>query len=143
MMHTYCSQCSECLDDCPHTTSPSALEIVTAQLKATRADYHELVLENVKLAERVEFWRSEARRRSTTEQPEAECLKCGRLYSGRHCRRCGWRPTERNWTGENCPCGHFQLSHPMIMEGRGAGTTPCLRCALLGRSCRAFTQEKP
>lgn len=68
MMHTYCSQCSECLEYCPHATDPSALEIVHAQLKATRADYHALVLENVTLSEQVAFWRSEARRRSTAAQ---------------------------------------------------------------------------
>jgi hypothetical protein len=36
---------------------------LTAQLKALRAEYHELVLENAKLAEQVAFWRTETRRK--------------------------------------------------------------------------------
>jgi predicted aldo/keto reductase-like oxidoreductase len=73
MMHTYCTQCSECLDHCPNATDePSALEITQAQLKATRADYHALVLENVKLSEQVKFWRAEARRRATTETDRSD-----------------------------------------------------------------------
>lgn len=40
----------------------SALEIVQAQLKATREDYHELVVENARLTKQVEFWRTDARR---------------------------------------------------------------------------------
>lgn len=41
---------------------------LTAQLKAARENYRELVLENAKLAEQVVFWRSEARRRGTAGQ---------------------------------------------------------------------------